>query len=435
MIPETSPMSRLSLKVLVLILGSLFGSIPLHGETVYFSFGTPEGGGAASVEIDAGTGKISGVRVLGDVTTFRDAKKLAVTGDGKFLLLTSDLHEQNNLYRLDAPDAPPRVFTLEATNEEIAPAEHVFFLNLSRGRFSVLDPAAGNVTWTWNARRELDPPGHKGESARVLADGHTVLATFQKDGDGREGSRIVVFDLRGPRFLHDIRLPRDRPDLHIEGNPKEQGPNPELIFAATASNTLVYSMDLYGGLGFMDLDAALGGRIANHTRISTASDGSWGTAFPDRGTFFTHGGREWLLISNASENGGYALVDVEKREIRHHLPSPSGGEHPVWFGEFALLASAPSGKIKSRTYDGLEKDRDAKPSLHIFDIAALADGGVPGFEEVPLDSPVSAMARAGRHLVVFTRNAEVLVIEPATRRILDRRATPGRASRVAIHRG
>ncbi len=409
-------------------------ALPLHAGTAYFSFTAGDGGGAASVTIDPTSGEIRDIRVLGGVTTFPDAKKFAVTGNGEFLMLTSDEHEQIHVYRLDQPDAAPQVFTLSETNEDVTPGDDAFFLTLRRGRFAMVDPAAGNVTWTKNVRKQLDPEGHKGESALILDDGRTALVTFQKDSDTRKGSRIVVFDLQPPRVRHDLQLPRDRPELHIDGNEKEQGPSPELIFAASASNTLVYSMDLYGGLGFMDLDAALQGRIENHSRISTALDGSWGTAFPDRGTMITINDREHVLISNASEDGGYVLVDVATREIRQKFPSPSGGEHPIWFEELQLLASGPSGKVKSRAYDGLEKDRDAKPALHLFNVAPLADGGLVGFEEIDLDSPVAAMTRVGKFLIVFTRDSEVLVFDPATREMPARRATPGPASRVAIRR-
>jgi len=412
----------------------LFAACSLHAATAYFSFAAGDGGGAAVLSLDGSTGKIYDIQVLGGVTTFVDAKKLAVTGNGKFLILTSDEHQQVNVHRLETPDAAPQVFSLAAATEDVTPAGETFFLTLSRGRFNILDPARGNITWTWNARNELNPPGHKGESAIILAGGHTALASFQKDSETRRGSRIVVFDLQRTRFLHDIQLPRDRPQLHIDGNPKEQGPNPELLFAATASNTLVYSMDLYGGLGFMDLDAALQGRMENHSRISTALDGSWGTAFPDRGTLFAIDDREYLLISNASEDGGYVLVDIAAREIRQKFPSPSGGEHPVWFAESSLLASGPSGKVKSRSYGGLEKERDAKPALHLFDVAPLVGGGSVGFEEITLPAPIAAMARVGRFLIVFTRDSEVLVFDPKTKSLIDRRPTPGRANRVAITR-
>ena len=52
--------------------------------------------------------------------------------------------------------------------------------------------------------------------------------------------------------LADVRLPRTHPELHIEGNLKEQGPSPEIVLVSEQTNTLLVTLDLYGAVAMMD---------------------------------------------------------------------------------------------------------------------------------------------------------------------------------------
>jgi hypothetical protein len=264
-----------------------------------------------------------------------------------------------------------------------------------------------------------------------------ALATLQKDGkNGRKGSRLLVFHPQESAPLHDIYLPRDRPDLHMKGNEKEQRPNPELIFISDRTNTLLITLDLYGALAFADLDAAMEGKLQNYETRSTAIDESWGSAFPDRGLLFERGGKDWLLVSNASADGGLVLFDVAKRKRVAAFPAPAGTEDPVELRRAGIVATVVSGKVKARTADGkLSKEIRAHPLLILIHIKSLNEGSEPVMRRVPLEEicmGIRVVAGPDKEwLLLAGDNGQMLVMDPLSGEIVSRMAGPGKFIRFA----
>jgi hypothetical protein len=352
-------------------------------------------------------------------------------------VLTSENHEKVRIFDTRDAGAAFRDITLSQAVSDVCPAPKRVFLAGEDGLFVWLDPNSGETTNEWNARKSLDPPGHKGESVVWYEPKSLALASFQKDGKkGRQGSRVLVFDPRTSAPLHDLRLPRDRPDLHIEGSEKEQGPNPELIFTSERSNTLLITLDLYGALAFADLDAALEGKLENYETLSTAMDESWGSAFPDRALLFERGGKDWILISNASAEGGLVLFDVAERKRLAAFPAPAGAEHPVELRRAGLVATVVSGKAKARAEEGkLSKEIGARPLLLLIDIKALDEGGEPVMREVPLEEICTGIRVVTgpdkEWLLLAGADGQMRVMDPLSGEIVARMAGPGTPVRFA----
>ncbi len=200
-----------------------------------------------------------------------------------------------------------------------------------------------------------------GEGVFFLPTGNLALVTFQKDNSKgtRFGSRVVVFDTDKVESKYDLQLPRNHPECNIEGNLKEHGPNPEVAFIAPKSDTLALTLDLYGAIAFTKLSSALEGKWENLEYISCAQDGSFGNAFPDRGCLFETGGKEHLLISNASPNGGLVLFDVAAHKVEQKFAASAGAENPVFLSRSQKVVTCISGKIKTRA--GEKQDKIYKP--------------------------------------------------------------------------
>lgn len=357
--------------------------------TIFYSSNTHNGGGVAELILDSSSGAVISHQWISEGLELSTAKKLAVTEDGNYLALTSEDDPSVLIYNLADREAEVLRVPMERETETVVAWRNSFVVCTPQGWFYLIDPLDGIIS-TWNSRDSLLPSGRKGEEILVLPDQDLALISFQKDSHGgrHEGSRLLVFDLEGFHVLHDLRLPRDRPDLHIPADPREMGPNPEMIFVSPATNTLVLSLDLYGGLAFADLDAAMNGEWSNLEYISSHLEGEWGTAFPDRGLLVHGEDTDYLLISNASENGGLIWVDVGSREILGRYPCATGTQHPVKIAATQQLATVPSGKIKSRTESGLDKTYEPGSELMLFDLSPLEAGEAPGLENIDLGAPL-----------------------------------------------
>ncbi|MGF1655723.1 MAG: hypothetical protein ACFCU3_01955 [Verrucomicrobiales bacterium] len=310
---------------------------------------------------------------------FQPFKTLSLSDTGRWACL--GMHQGESVLligEIDDFESRPLRVVLEDAGEELRGHGEQVILSMRRGRFAVVDSTSGEITATWNARKGLEPPGHKGEDLWVINQGTQVWVSFQKDSDdgARLGSRLLVMDLPKLELVHDIPLPRDRPDLHIKGNFREQGPNPEKIFDSPSTNTVMLTLDLYGAIAFFDRDAALErGELKDYTVVSAAANGEWGWTFPDRGLLFSVQDQELLLISNAAQNGGLTLFDVSARKPIMHIPTLSGGETPVQVGD--RVSTVLSGKVKSRGEEGLIKIFDPENKLVVLDFAARDEQGRP----------------------------------------------------------
>ncbi len=404
-----------------------------------------EAGGAALLEVDVATGQPGTHKALMEGTVVRAAKKLVFNGDGDRLIVTCD--EEPKAWVVELGEAPKVIseIVMERETSHVMANGSEALIAVSQGMFYMVDLTGGRVVRTWSSRKgdhPLHPSGRKGEDFHFLGDDR-VLISFQKDSNGGKhlGSRLVVFDQRRMRPIHDLQLPRDRPDLHIAADQREQGPNPEIIRVSERHNTLMLTLDLYGAVAFADLDAALEGKWENLTYVPTALDGSWGGAFPDRALQFEVGGTEYLLVSNASQDGGLVLFDVAKREVIHRWDAVAGTEHPVWLPGSRWAATVLSGKVKARTASGLTNVSRPLDQLLVWDMAPLESGGEPVLRQITLPAPASRIIPlnpAGDNRVLLGMSppeGDVWVVydlESGTE--LERVAALGPISRAAVRR-
>lgn len=402
-----------------------------HAATVFYTYGGSSGG-VAELAVDPATGGIVSHDSLGEVPF---PEKLAVSADGTRVIVTSEKEKAAWIYRIAPIPGLLATLPLDGETSEVQAIGDRALLLAGKGFFYWIDLKAGKIDKTWNARTGLHPSGNKGEDIFFLPE--KVLVSFQKDSkEGKhKGGRVVLLDLKGFTVKGDLQLPRDYPDLHIEGNKKEQGPCPEMLFVAPKSNTLAISLDLYGAIAFADLDDALRGHLKNLSYIPSSPDGAWGTAFPDRGLLFEAGGKEYLLIANASENGGLVLFDVAQRKIVQSFGAEAGTETPVLLPELKKAVTVISGKAKKRAADGLEKETTPGNTLLVFDLAPLESGDKATLERVPFDCPVvraQAIAPGNSDLLLLvTGDNEFVTYDLEARKELAREPAKGEVVRMA----
>lgn len=399
-------------------------------ETFYFTFKNDTRFGVAALAIDPAH-KLT-VTELAPEFTLDESFKLTLVGDR--LVVAAEVGGLPGVAIYDLKSnakTPPEFVETAGAISEIKSTEGIVIAATSKGRVYRLDPAKPTRIKEWSGRKSLTPPGRKGEDILLLPAKQAALVSFQKDDNDSDarGSRIVVLGFDDLTLRGDLQLPRDHPDKHLDGNPEEQGPNPEKIFAFPDSNTLAVTLDLYGAVAFMDLDAALDGRIENYSATPSSADGAWGTAFPDKGLGFRHGDRDWLLVTNASVDGGLALFDVAARQREHVFPTAVGCEAPFRVPGTDFLATVPSGKVKVAGAAGLDKSMRPGSDLILIDLAKpFADAA----RAIPIGSETShAIPLENSNVVVFTISPPTAaVVDPATAAILGTTALPGAAIRV-----
>lgn len=422
---------------LVLVLLGHLESLP--AATFFYTHGrTP--GGLESFQVNSETGEITAHDPLPG-EPLKEPQKLAISGDGSRIIVTSGISKTAWIFQTGATSGLLGSIPLADETGEVQALGSQALIASGGGDFFWIDLQTAKIAKQWNARTGLQPPGNKGEDILFLPDKNLALLSFQKDGKSgkNKGSRIVLLDLPTVTPKADLPLPREYPALNIPANKREQGPNPELIFIAPKSNTLAVSLDLYGAVAFADLDAALRGQWKNLTYIPTAPDGSWGTAFPDRGTFFELGGKEYLLIANASENGGLALFDVAARKILQTFEAPAGAERPIFLPKLKKAVTVISGKIKQRTPEGLEKDTAPGNELLVLDLAPLESGGEAAIERIAFEQPVVRVEaidpETSALLLLVTGNDEFVIYDLASKTEIARESAHGVVNRLAVWRG
>ncbi len=396
---------------------------------VAFSFRRGEGGGGlAAVACDAAGGRLSAPRLLYEDAACTRAMKVRFSPDGRRIGMTHKAKGDSYALVVDLADGRARKIVLPNEPDELRMgARHA--VATCGDWLACLDLEQARLTRAFDAEHDLIPSGNDAEDATLLP-GDEVLVTFQSDSrtGKHKGNRIVHFSLPELEMLADIALPRDHPELHIPGEMTEQGPGPEIVRVVPEADAVLVSLDLYGAVGIADWSAIRKGRLNNWAVIPTAPDGAWGQAFPDRLALCRAGGRALALVCNAGTFGGVALLDVEKRALIRHWPTPPGLDEPVVWDDGCQAAAVRAGKLKQRLSGRTEKDQEMGETLYWFDLR----GESPAMEALPFGETIFAVVHppgAGNRLVMAVRGLEedlLLLYDLDTRAVLDRVSAGGR---------
>lgn len=406
-----------------------------------YTFREGRAGGVAIARIDPASGRIVSQEVLGRSPLFLRPHKIKLSETGRYLLATSQHAGKDNLFLGDLATGQHRFLSVDRTPDDLASWQDHFAVGALNQICYLIDASIGSVSHRWNGQHELRPDGRRIEYVATSSDG-VAWTSWQKDNPGgtREGSRVVTIDILSGRTLGDLRMPRALPQLHLPDR-KERGPSPEIIIPSTRTNTLLLSMDLYGGIAMADLDAAKDGAWRDLSYHSAALDGGWGTAFPDRAAVYRSGAKDFVFVANAGEGGGVLWIDLADRRIAQTLPSPPGLSAPAIVGGGRYLVSATSGKTKYVKWRELWETRRPEAALHVFEVSGVG-GSSPRLSarEVSLPVPaqhVAAIPGSGSDYVLATSNSgsggpELLVVKASTGAIVDRQPAVGEVARVAL---
>jgi hypothetical protein len=312
--------------------------------------------------------------------------------------------------------------------DELRVAGEYALVTCAADSLELIDLRAAKVAQTWRADRELDPPGRSPEDIHVLPDLRHAVISIQKDNKtGKKlGSRLVILALPDLKPLADIRLERNHPEVHIEGNGQQQGPSPEVVVVSEPANTLLATLDLYGGVALMDWTEARSGRMSHWQYLSTALDQSWGTAFPDRAGLVQDGTR--ALVFNAGPQGGAVLVDLAARKVVSHWQVPPGLEKPVYFPRQRLAYSVCSGKVKFRAESDVEKRLDPGRALYALDLSPRGEQQPARLEVLTFNrfvTRIAAIDSSHRPLLLLGAGTRaeatdtLIVYDPVARQVLD----------------
>ncbi len=339
---------------------------------VGYSYTNQQSGGIAIAQVDGATGRILKSRVVLDSSSCTKALKLRRAADGR-LVVTNLNPDQPHLFIVD----PSRTHPHRSVRLPSAPDELRIFgtrgvLSGEDDLLAVVDLQQGRTVRSWDVGNAFRPPANAPEDVLITRDQRHALVSFQKDSKkGKKfGSRIAVFELPMMKRVADLQLPRSRPELHIKGNLKQQGPGPEVLYVSPKTNTLLVTLDLYGAVGLMNWKSALSNEIKNWKLLSTATSGGWGNAFPDRGCGLSLAGRECFLVCNAGQKGGSVLVDLQQRAVVWKRLTPAGLEQPIFFPTISKAYSVCSGKTKKREKDDVSKTFVPEQPLFEFDFSS-----------------------------------------------------------------
>ena len=403
-------------------------------ETAY-SFKNAQGGGLAVVAVDAQSGKISPQRVLFESTNCTAPNKVRRADQLRMLVVTNERDKGPHVFLVPAGggDAAQSV-QLPDEPDELRVAGQYALATCADDSLVLVDLRTAKVATTWQADRELTPPGKSPEDICILPDLRHAVVSLQKDGKAGKklGSRLVVLTVPDLQRLADIQLERNHPELHIEGNGQQQGPSPEVVLVSEPTNTLLATLDLYGAVVVMDWSEAKAGRMSNWQYLSTSLDGSWGSAFPDRASLVQEGTH--ALVFNAGPQGGGVLVDMAGRKVVHCWNVPPGLEKPVCLAQLGFAYSVCSGKVKSRGDSDVEQRSAPGRAVYAFDFRPPGQQQPDRLEVLPFDlfvTRVAALDSTNRPLLLLAAGtmgdaADTLIVyDPAGRRVLDRQPAVG----------
>lgn len=397
-----------------------------------YSFRSENSGGIAIAEVDAKTGKISDARILFESAECKQPVKVRRTEQDE--LVVTNIDEDNPSVFIAGGGQQVRQVALKSVPDGIQIIGNQGIVTCAKDLVVVFNVERAKITTSWDVGKLYRPRANGPEGIFATPDKKHVVISFQKDDkSGKEyGNRLAVYALPKMLQVGDLQLPRNRKNLHIEGNKKEQGPGPEVV--NVFGDTLAVTLDLYGAVGFMDWSAAKKGEIANWSMVSTDIDGNWGVAFPDRVCPIRFGSHETLLVCNAGSVGGAVLISMERRKILWKRPVPAGLERPVYFPQQKRAYSVCSGKTKQRQVDAVKKEYFPKSSLYAFDFSSSDAIATAPVEERPLvDKYAIKIARVGPSSPILliaigsdTNEAnELITYDTEQQKMLDRKPTAG----------
>ncbi|MDF1824450.1 MAG: hypothetical protein P1U68_07395 [Verrucomicrobiales bacterium] len=404
--------------------------------SVYYTFknsGDLEGGGVAVVNVDPGTGEIISQEVVGQQRLFMRPHKLKLSTSGRFLLATSQHAGINNLLLADLEAGTHQFLSVDRIPDDIGTWDDYFVVGAEERMAYIIDAATGKISHRWNGTHQLRPDGRRIEYVATTSDG-VAWTSWQKDSasGNSKGSRVVTIDIVTGKTLGDLQLPRSMPQLHLADG-KERGPNPEIIIPSRRTNTLLLSMDLYGGVAMADLDAAKDGAWKDLTYESVAVDESWGTAFPDRAVLCPSGGNDFVLMANAGADGGVSWIDLIARKVVQRIQTPPGLAAPVVVSGGRYIVSPVAGKTKKRSFGRLVESRNPLKELYVFEV--VGSSGNPRLESRSVPLPVkvdlvSPLSPASNDLVLLTAGDEILTLKSASGELVDRKPAVGEIFRI-----
>lgn len=408
---------RLALAACLVLLATPPAAVALTapGVEILYSFRSGDGGGLAAIEIDPETGLEIGHRTLWRSDAFPSPSKFALSADGSIALLVGESDRSGNLVLIPLRgEGEPRSLDFPSIPDEVRAMPGGFVVGGDGGNLVAIDAVRGRISARWSSRESLRPSGHKPEDIAVLAEQGLAVVSFQKDSSSgkHRGSRVAVLRLPGLSLVADLELPRDRPELHIPGNRKEQGPNPEVLVLCPRTNTMLLTLDLYGAVLLSDLDAVLEGRLANGRMLSADPQGRFGVAFPDRAARMAIAGGEAIVIANAGEDGGVAAFDLAGRRRFAAGDAPPGLDTLVHLPTIGAVAAATAGKIKRRSEDEVVKGSRPGREIGVIDLSRLGSGEMP-LSLLGVGEPCHAIAA-----IDPSRGAKVLAVLGGDRRTL-----------------
>ena len=425
------------LLVFWLILVGLSNSVVAHTTEVAYTFRRETSGGIAKALIDTKSGVIVQQTVLLERADCRFPKKLRRAAGGRLLITTTEQSKGPNIFLVtdsDDVNAKVRHITVSDVPDELRVIRHWALVTCEDDSISLLDLRNVTIKRRWKADKKLEPPGNAPQDINILPGGKRAIISFQKDGKNgkKRGSRLVVLTIPKLKLVADVRLPRNHPEAHLKGNLREQGPSPEVVVASTKHDRLITSMDLYGGVAITELSSVLENGAAKWQYVSTAADGSWGSAFPDRIALFG----SFTFVCNAGEDGGVSLVDIVRGRVVWQRPAPPGLEKPVFVPELSRLYSVCSGKLKRRQENKIDKEFMPQRSVYEFDLSSAEKARTAPVKQYSLDQEVTklALVRGGQTLLLLAMGQMdqpdlLATFDPATGEIRDRSPAVGTIAR------
>jgi hypothetical protein len=429
--------------MLLAFLLTLAPCISSRGDTVdyAYSFFDDDSGGAAVVRVDTVSGKILGTEPLFDVAECRKPDKIRRTPDHKNLVMTNIAEDNPQLYlwSADTPDEPYGL-RLPSLPDEVRITDRLALVTLETDSVAAIDIDDLEIVTLRQLDTLLTPPANAPEDLTVDPSERVAVVSFQKDHKtgAKKGNRLVLFSLPQLEVMADLPLPRERSDLHIEGNMKEQGPGPEVLGISTDTDTLTVTLDLYGALGMLSWSAAQAGRVEGWTMVSTAASPKIdGQTFPDRAMALELYGRHLYMVCNAGTQGGSVLVDLQRKKVVWRRPTPPGLETPVFIPELRQVFTVCSGKTKKRSGNDVSRTYKPRQDLLVFDFRTSEAVRTAPVTTVPLSGFTTQIALVSQQppllLIALGEEPEqanqLLTFDPVKSEIKDRRPALGTIGR------
>lgn len=406
------------------------------GEELIYTFSSVEDGGVVLVSVDPVAGSFGTQRILFRDPSLRNIRKLALWhgADGARVVgATVEGPPPGNLVLIPIPPAgetrpasAPIRLDVPGDADEIRSTRQGFLVGGTDGWLvhAVIDGAKASIASSLDLKSALTPSGSRTEDIRVRSDGDSAWVTLQKDSkDGSlKGHRLVRVALPDLRVLSDLPFGRSRPEHHPPKGQREKGPSPEIVLEDPSSNTVIVTLDNYGAVLLADLNAALDGRWANESHLSTALDGAFGASYPDRAVIVPPRhvkagatiGASRILVANAGRGGGAVVIDLVKRARVGEIACRAGLESLTLIEGSDLIVAAAAGKRKERSENGAVKRLDPSPELVIFD---LSRGESVCATVIPAEG-----ASASRWVSGFRRGPEIVAVERVAETERDRLA-------------